>query len=502
MFLSVPGIGLAREPHPVIALLPVADLSAGSTRWDQELQRTLHAALLSGGLQMVAPERVLEEVRALGLRDLGEADRFSCRQLGSRLGCTHLLSVSVIESTGGKAPTLGLLLQLYHADSGTPIWGETHTYSAASQIAILGLQQEVGLPCLLRQAAEDLVNSLKGIPPEVLTPAATGLIPTYAVEVIDCSSSLVRCGGRVQCRIKIRAEVVDGSTFKLEFGGRDFTLHPAAKNTEHGNIYVAQLEAPVEPGIYPVRLKRTAAEYGVVSTTVTQIEAVNQAVSLELESSAVASTTHSVPVFSRRLTLRPRMQGKRPLDKWVFEVLDSQKNKVVSQQRSGDLPAALHWAGIDARRYPLPSGVYTIKLQIHDAAGFAASASTEVYLHQAQGELATLEKVHQEGKTTLLLRNKNPAGEARTWNVYITDHSDNELYKISGSTLPAKIILPEKVAQAQDLFCQLFVQDSVGNRYWTETTPVGQYIAAAAEEGEGKKGEEVKEQKLVWNTGF
>jgi len=499
LFLSVPGIGFAQESRPVIALLPVADFSTGSSMWDQELQQSLHAALLSGGLNLVAPERVLEEVRALRLRDLGEADRFSCRQLGIRLGCTHLLSVSIVESVGGNAPSLGLLLQLYHADSGIPVWGVTRTYSAAGQIALLGLQQDADLNHLLRQATADLSSSLRSIPSNVLIPVVTRATQNYAVEVIDCSSSLVRCGGSVRCRIKIRTEVADISAFKLELGGKDFALQPSAEKGEQRDIYVALLEAPAEPGVYPVRLKHATVESALAYTTVTQIEAVSEAAQLELESSAVADAAHSVPVFSRRLTLRPRMQNKRLVEKWTFEVLDSRKNKVVSQQSSGDLPAALNWAGIDARRYPLASGVYTVKLHIQDAAGFSASASTEVYLHQAQEELATLEKVHKEGKTALLLRNKNSIAESHSWNVYITDSKDNELYKISGTTMPAKIILPESIAHDQELFCQLYVQDSVGNRFWTKTTPVGQYIAADAIENENI---EVKKQKFVWNSGF
>jgi len=500
VLLSLPGTGQAQE-RPIIALLPVADLSSGVALWDQELQRTLHAALLSGGLHMVAPERVLEEVRSLRLRDLGEVDRFSCRQLGTRLGCTHLLSISITELTGAKAPTLGLLFQLYHAVSGKPIWGETRTYSAADQITLLGLQQDVDLARLVRQAAEDLVKALGNISPYVLARAGAEVPANYAIEVVDCSSSLVRCGGNVQCRIKIRTEDTDIGMFRLELGGRDFALHCAEVNSAQRNIYIAQLEAPAEPGVYPIRLKHAAAQAVVMYTTVTQIEAVSEAVHLELESSAVADVSHGVPMFSRRLTLHPRMQDKRPLDKWIFEIFDSQKNKVVSQQSSGDLPATLQWAGIDARRHPLASGVYTIKLKIKDVAGFTASTSTEVYLHQPREELATLEKVHKEGETALLLRNKHSAGESHTWKMYITDQSDNELYKVSGTTLPAKIILPENVTREQDLFCQLYVQDSMGNRYWTETTPVGQYIAADVE-GEEKKSKGGKAQKLVWNTGF
>ncbi len=499
LFLSVPGVGHAQESRPVIALLPVADLSAGVSSWDQALQRTLHAALLSSGFDLVEPERVMEEVRALRLRDLGEVDRFACRQLGIRLGCTNLLSVSIVESTGGNTPTLGLLLQLYHAASGTPVWGEAHTYSAAGQIALLGLQQDMDLEGLLRQATKDLVDSLGRISPDGFTPGTITMNPNYAVEVIDCSQTLVRCGGSIRCRIKIRTEVADISAFTLELGGRNFDLHPSSENGELRDIYVAQLEAPITPGVYPVRLKHTVVESALTLTTVTQIEAVSEAVHLELESSAVADAAHSAPVFSRRLTLRPRMQNKRPVDTWTFEVLDSRKNQVLSQQRSGDLPAALNWAGIDARRYPLPSGVYTVNLHIQDVAGFATTASTEVYLHQAQEELATLDKVHKEGKTALLLRDKNPAAESRAWKVYITDSNDNELYKISGTTLPAKIVLPQKVAQEQELFCQLYVQDSVGNRYWTKTTPVGQYIAA---DSIGTEPGEMEEQKLVWNSGF
>jgi hypothetical protein len=158
----------------------------------------------------------------------------------------------------------------------------------------------------------------------------------------------------------------------------------------------------------------------------------------------------------------------------------------------------MYWRGTDARRCPLPSGRYKVTVQVEDEAGFFASADTRVYLQQPREEIASVTQVEEGGGSALLLKSTAPdtrATEDTTWKVYVTDRNGDTLQEIAGHDLPSRVELPQNLASDDGVFYQVFVKDSMGNRFWSDTAEVGEFIAAEdKEEGE--------EQKFVWNAGF
>ena len=103
-----------------------------------------------------------------------------------------------------------------------------------------------------------------------------------------------------------------------------------------------------------------------------------------------------------------------------------------------------------------------------------------------------------EGKSAILLKSTAPdapATENASWKVYVTDHKGDTLHEITGQQLPARVELPQHLASDDGVFCQVYVKDSMGNRFWSDTTAVGEFIAADEKE-------ESEEQKFVWNAEF
>ena len=476
-----------------MALLPVADLSANNTAWNRDMQRDLNASLRARGYDMVDPAEVLAAVRAMRLRDLGEAGSYACRQLGERLGCEYILSATVVEAGEGNAPVLGLLLQLFHAQSGAPVWGRTFSGAGAEQPGLLGLQGDMDDEQLRRQGIRALVDAFEHIQFGRLHLPAAGVPPDYAIEVVDFMQTLLRCGAPLKCRLKVRTDAAADTILKLALADDVVVLRP----TPQQDVYEAVLRAPAQPGRYSIAMLEIDARGRERKVnTVAEIETVCQAPQLVLESSAKAGEHADAPAFSGRLVVRPRLEDKRQIDHWSFRITDSQNRRVLEQTRNGNLPAAVYWSGIDARRYPLPSGHYNVTLQVHDAAGFSSSASTEVYLQQPQDEFATIEALTRDGDTVLMLRGREHGGTIpSTWKVYVTDKDENLVFKRSGSAMPTEIRLPDEIVQGRELYCQVYVRDNMGNRYWTDTAPVEQYIAA-------DKGTETHERKLAWNTAF
>lgn len=486
----IPSLGA--EPGTRLALLPVADVSGNSVFWDRELHHDLNLALQAAGYAMAEPEAVLNVVRRLRLRNLGEAGSFACRQVGELLGCDYILSVSVTESTGGNNPVLGLLLQLYRAKDGVPVWGRSICYAAAQQIRFLGLDSESELEQLRVNGIDALVENLRDMPVDKLPQQHN--VPSYAVQVVDMPKRLLRCGAVLKFRIKVRTGA-DIAALRLQLGDNIVALEPSGQI----DIYYAEVNTPEEPGVYRVHLVGPHADTKIEGGDVlAHIKTVCSASQLALESSATSRAEDELPVFSRQLVVRPRMEERRPVARWSFKVTDHNNNKVVEQKSTGGLPPAMYWSGTDARRFPLPSGRYTVTVQVEDEAGFSSSAATQVYLQQPREELASVTQVQESGKSALLLRSTTPemqGAEDATWKVYVTDRNGDTLHEIAGQQLPARVELPQYLADDGEVFCQVYVRDSRGNRFWSDTTVVGEFIAA------DEKGED-EEQKFVWNSEF
>jgi hypothetical protein len=475
----------------------VADVSGGNVSWDRELHNELHGALRNAGYAMVEPEAVLNVVRRLRLRDLGEVGSFACTQMGEILNCEYLISVTITESSGGNDPVLGLLLQLYRTADGVPVWGRSLCYAASQEVKLLGLNSDTELEQMRVRGIDALVEQLRDMPVE--NQPRLNQVPSYAVQVVDMPRSLLRCGETLKIRLKVRTGV-DATTLYLQLGDSVAALQP----TDLVDIYSAEIESPQEPGKYHIELLESRPDIGKSRTAggirgqIAHVETVCSAPELTLESSAEAHAGKEIPVFSKCLVVRPRMQEKRPLSRWSLKVTDRNNNKVLEQISSGELPPAIYWRGTDARRFPLPSGRYTITLEVEDEAGFSSRAATHVHLQQPREEIASVTQVQEEGKSVLLLKSTAPdiqGTEDTTWKVYVTDLNGDTLHEIAGYRLPARVELPQHSTDNDEVFCQVFVKDSMGNRFWSDTTEVGECIAAEDKEGG-------KEQKFVWNAEF
>jgi|GEM_PF-1952663 len=490
-----PGSGAAPETR--LALLPVADVSGGNVSWDRDLHEELNLALQDAGYAMAKPEAVLNVIRRLRLRNLGEAGSFACTQMGEILKCDYLLSVTITESSGGNDPVLGLLLQLYRTADGVPVWGLSICYAAAQEIKLLGLNSDAELKQMRVRGIDALVEQLRDMPVE--KQPRLNQVPSYAVQVVDMPQRLLRCGETLKIRLKVRTGV-DVTALYLQLGESVAALQP----TELVDIYSVELESPQEPGKYHIELLESRPDTGKSRAgagtrgQIAHVETVCSAPELALESSADVRAGKELPVFSNLLVVRPRMDKHRQVKRWSFKVTDQNNNKVVEQNSSGELPPAMYWRGTDARRFPLPSGRYTITVEVEDAAGFSSSAATRVYLQQPRDEIASVTQVQEEGKSALLLKSTAPdkqGTEDTTWKIYVTDRNGDTLHEIAGHQLPARVELPQHLADNDGVFCQVFVKDSMGNRFWSDTTEVGEFIAANdKEEGE--------EQKFVWNAEF
>lgn len=485
-------VGQGAEPGARLALLPVADVSGDNVSWDRELHHDLNEALVGAGYAMAEPEAVLNVVRRLRLRNLGEAGSFACRQMGEILNCDYILSVSVTESTGGNDPVLGLLLQLYRARDGMPVWGRSICYAAAQQIGFLGLNSGTELKQMRVQGITQLVEQLKDMP--ITNVPQVHNVPRYSVQVVDMPKRLLRCGSTLRFRLKVRTGQ-DFSMLRLSIGDNSVSLEP----TDQIDIYCAEINAPEEPGVYEVYLTGSqdyaAAEHAHI---VAHIETVRSAPHLALESSATPRAQGQWPVFNRRLVVRPRMEKRRPIARWSFKVTDSNNNKVLEQNSTGELPAAMYWRGTDARRFPLPSGRYTVTVHVEDEAGFSSSAAAQVYLQQPREELASVTQVVEEGESALLLKSTAPdeqGSEDAIWRVYITDRNGDTLNEITGQQLPARVKLPRHLTSNSEMFCQVYVKDGMGNHFWSETARIQEFIAADEKT-------ESKERKFVWNSEF
>jgi len=484
--------GPGAEPGTRLALLPVADVSGGNVSWDRELHHNLNEALLNAGYAMAEPEAVMDVVRRLRLRDLGEAGSFACSQIGKILNCEYILSVSITESTGGNDPVLGLLFQLYRAKDGVPVWGRSIAYAAAQQIGLLGINSDTELNQMRVRGIDALVGQLRDMPVDTLPQVHN--VPGYAVRVVDMTKRLLRCGSTIKFRLKVRTGM-DATGFRLQLGSNVVALEP----TEQIDIYRAEIATPKDPGVYQVKLVGSEDDaHAGRGDIVAHIETVCSAPQLALESSAKARTGEEWPVFSGRLVVRPRMEERRPVARWSFKVTDRNNNKVVEQKSNGELPSAMYWRGTNAQRFPLPSGRYTVTVQVEDEAGFSSSAATQVYLQQPREEIASVTQVQEEGKSALLLKSTAPDVEATddtTWKVYVTDRNGDTLHEIAGQQLPARVELPQHLVADEEVFCQVYVKDSMGNRFWSDATRVREFIA------EDEK-EESEEQKFVWNAEF
>jgi TolB-like protein len=144
---SVLRTGLPVHERARLAVLPLEDLS-GEMDAAIGFSRVLFAEVVRSGRWDVVESGVVEGVMdSLSLRDGASLTRAQIHLLGERLGATHLLTGSLLESEqvkmgDGEVPAVGAVLKLVEVSTARAVWAESRYCTGEDRETVFGWGRE------------------------------------------------------------------------------------------------------------------------------------------------------------------------------------------------------------------------------------------------------------------------------------------------------------------------------------------------------------------------
>jgi TolB-like protein len=153
--------------HPRVAVLPLENLT-GQAEASERLTQTFFTQLAATGCcELVEPGQVESALDSLGVRSTGGLAGEPLRALAGRLGASHVLLGSVIESgrlrtPEGDVPSVGVALRLLDASSGRVLWAASRVRTGDDRESLFGWGRERDPERLSASLAAEMLRGFRG----------------------------------------------------------------------------------------------------------------------------------------------------------------------------------------------------------------------------------------------------------------------------------------------------------------------------------------------------
>ncbi len=412
-----------------VAIFPFRDFS-GNLDVNIKFANELAKYLASQGMKVVYPKDVIKELIKLRIKRIGFVDKLVAREIALRLKAQYIILGSIYD-LNKNVPTLCMGIRILRTKDCKIIWGRIFSYCGRDHYPILGIDKPTYKE-ILYQGFDYLFAGFKEKKLSVLYPK-----PVLEMEDVVFKTRSIRTGNIMEVALKLKISGPKPEELKLSVG--DKKLVPLVKK---GIYYVGFWNVEFKEGRYPIMLiakwhrifnmtKKLFVGYYTVDNTPPQVK---------LKFIGVKKIGNLI-AFSKYLEIKPRLLKKEKIVRWKLEIISPDNKVIATEEKLGALPQKLFWKGVGSEGNPVPSGIYTIKLNIWDQAENLSIIEKKVLVVKTppQVELKAFEIDH---KIKLIINLKKHIVPIRDLRVEIWDNKGNLIKRVSKKELEkGKVVL-------------------------------------------------------------
>ena len=440
-----------------LALLPVHDLTASRSGLDIALTKQLSDVFTEHNIDMAPYPAIIDFLVENSIRRSGEIDSLAARRMSRQLSIDGILLTTLTEHTLKPQPKLALTLVLLDAKSGEQIWGTTITDHINDSHPLLGIGQMETVEQLQHHMLQEIATRIATTIPQL--PQRDAALPDYRITDIELKPALVRNGNPVFCRIQIK--FIDQTPDYLEVATSAGST--ILRKSRIPNSYEGFVATNPRDGKHPVNLKIhwSRERFDMVDNLIRyQVASTPPALKMHVSTGLNIEETYA---FSDSIVILPRLEEKRPLDRWELKIKDDNGETILTEGKYASLPERLEWRGTDAYNHRLETGRYTMVMQVWDIAGNRTQVATKFYLQPANQDMINISQVSIDGKNYLKL---SPAEDqlvpVEQWSLELETPEGNSVFNKTGWDLPSLVEIPLNL-ETDQLICSVQSLDRLGN---------------------------------------
>jgi TolB-like protein len=445
----------ATAPAAPVVVFPLQELGAGRNEVNLPFTRELTKKLAAGGNEITSHETIIAFMANNRIRTVGYLETFHISRLREDLGAAFVLLGTVSQQKERPMPSLGLTLQLVRTSDARTVWSYVGHVSVGDERRMLGIGEPRSVADLQQLLLDDILSRWPWeIVREVLQ---TGVV---SIDSITLGPALVRPGGEVSARVRMRSAWLPGRAPQAFFKAED-QLH-AARISADGSTYEAAWIAGEKDGRYPVTLLLEWPLYGRSETALLGsflVDGKPPLFEIELRGTQLYQ---GIPTFRDELVIFPQLLVRKPLERWRLAFHDAGGNLLGADEGAGNLPERFIWQGRRGDGDMVEDGTFEVVIEAWDKAGNKAQASRQVGLSRSMpGVELSVARSGQEMTVDLEQTGKVPLAY---WRMEMWSKEGKILSEAEGQELPAKIgiELPD-ADQDPEIEGYLVVRDALGN---------------------------------------
>lgn len=464
------GTASVRGEQPVIAVMPVEDLSQGINGYSQAMTANISSILRDRGATVVPEEAVMDFMVKNRIRWLGYLDAQLIAKAKEKMGVDIIVLASVNQRREANPPALGITLQMVQAADARVVWAGGSELCRADVRKLLGLAEPQTIKDVEKLVVAQVVANL----PEKFVPqSATGAI--RQVDSVQLSASVLRPGETVACRIKFSGQEAPKCEDVVVLVG-DREIPVTFREREH--YYEAVW--PAEPGEGPVAVTLkvggkllTDQQVFVGSYTVD-----NQPPKMILQ--AAGPQLDGRAVVRESVSLMPVLIDPEPIKRWRIEVIDLE-GKIIMNSDGEGLPDRFLWRGQTGQGGLVPDGIYTVILTIWDRAGNSVASRVEVEVLRRPPPVTVALKKQNDG--VLIELGYDDRAPIAHWRAEVVRPDGGIIVEKNDESLPVQLFVPQEITRENAIRLTVFVQDIFGNQVKRVVQDIGREAKAESSDG-------------------
>jgi hypothetical protein len=436
-----------------VAVFPFQELGEGRQGVNFQLSNAVAQLLTEDGTEIISPETVVSFMVSNRIRTVGYLERYQIANARRDLGAPFVLLGTVFERDKRSAPSIGLVLSLVRTSDARTIWTYVGSFSAARERTVLAIGEAQTSDELQPLLLLDIVEKW---PSQVISNEQ--LVRPINFDSIELGPQMVRPGGEVHCRVRLRDAWPAGKAPRIFFKVAD-QLYPASPNMDDGALEGVWVAAE-ENGRYPVALLLEWPDFDRTETVLLGyylVDGVLPLFELDLRGDGYIKGR---PVYYNGMRIYTNMLVHKPLSRWHLSIY-SEESAEISAELSGEgnLPESFFWNGKDKP----PEGGYRITVEVWDEAGNSAEVSAEALLITQRARVG----LNLKTKGNEIVVNVEDVGRVPLsyWRLEMWTKEGRIITETEGEDLPATfdVKVPE-TEYPQEIAGFLFYSDVMGRQ--------------------------------------
>lgn len=456
-----------------LAVFPLLDLSEDESGVNLSLTGYLREKAAEQGFTVLPEDEVMAFMVRHRIRSLGVLTTYQLSTLRRELNTEYVLLGTVCQLDQKPAAKLSLSLQLIRTADETVVWSVIRDLHEADLISLLAIFD----PESLNELYELYFSTLFADMPPEMREGGGEASPSVGILNVNIQAGHVKPGEKMEAAVRVYygEAVTKPPAFHLRI---DATEYPVDQDGDARLLNTSWL-AQEQNGTYPVDL------VAVFPSGRQQVERIGEytvdGTPPELTVNFFGTATEDDAVFfNRELSIIPLLKVPEALDRWEIAVYDKDRELVLLQDGTGQIPPLIIWNGMLSGVQSAPDGRYMVLIQVWDRAGNLGRFESFVNLMRTDPKLSLT--VEREGGVVHVLLDNEVQSPLAFWFAKVYEKSGEMLASQVGETLPVTldITLPDPEGN-ESLELIFAAQDRYGNRTWRKVENLLNLEATGAE---------------------